>query len=115
MASRFHRITSSRFVLSATERKLSFESSEIQTNENVDLAKVSSFVQSALQNLNLFGLACVAGAEREGGGRKARKRGKGKGAAYQLSSIPIPFFHSPLSPTFFEACDAGKFGHPRAT
>ena len=35
-----------------------------------------------------------------GGGRKARKRGKGKGAPYQLSSIPLPFFHSPLSPTF---------------
>ena len=42
-----------------------------------------------------------------GGGRKARKRGKGKGASYQLSSIPLPFFHSPLSPTFFEACYAG--------
>ena len=42
-----------------------------------------------------------------GGGRKARKRGKGKGAPYQLSSIPLPFFHSSLSPTFFEACYAG--------
>ena len=51
-------------------------------------------LQWALQNLNLFGLACVAGAERGGGGRKARKRGKGKGAPYQLSSIPLPFFHS---------------------
>ena len=50
-------------------------------------------LQSALQNLNLFGLACVAGAERGGGGRKAQQRGKGKGAPYQLSSIPLSFFH----------------------
>ena len=42
-----------------------------------------------------------------GGGRKARKRGKGKGAPYQLPSIPLNFFHSSLSPTFFEACYAG--------
>ena len=64
-------------------------------------------LQSTLQNLNLFGLACVAGAERGGGGRKARKRGKGKGAAYQLSSIPLPLFHSSLSPTFLDAFYAG--------
>ena len=56
-------------------------------------------LQSALQNLNLFGLACVAGAERGGGGRKAQKRGKGKGAHNQLSSSPFPFsiFPYPLS------------------
>ena len=48
-------------------------------------------LQSALQNLNLFSLACVAGEERGGVGRKARKRGKGKGAPYQLSSSPFLF------------------------
>ena len=50
-------------------------------------------LQSALQNLNLLGLACVAGAERGGGEGKARMRGKGKGAPYKLSSIPLPFSH----------------------
>ena len=81
--------------------------------ENTFQAIRSTFISL---ELNLFGLACVAGAERRGGGeRKSRKRGKGKGAPYQLSSIPLPFFHSSLSPTFSEACYAGQFGHSRAT
>ena len=50
-------------------------------------------------------LACEAGAKRgrEGGVRKARQWGKGKGALPSLPNPP-PFFPSSLSPTPFDAC-----------
>ena len=54
-------------------------------------------LQSALQNLNLFGLACVAGAERGGGGRKARKQGKGKGAPYSSPPYSGVIFRGVIS------------------
>ena len=47
-------------------------------------------------------LACVAGAKRGGGGEKSAKAGQREGRVpFPISSIPLPFFSSSLSPIPF--------------
>ena len=58
-------------------------------------------------------VACVAGAKRGGGGRKARKRGKGREDPFPSLPYPPPFFPFSLSPTPFDACYAGYNGECR--